>query len=96
MFIFFCATNWHRGKYALASLLTSDVNLKFLENFEVCGNLIYCRSAKGRQKLPIFQKISRVDVFYVTYIAHRLTIIHANTFHGSMTIFAYLVLKNAI
>ena len=38
--------------------------------FEACDSLIYCSCEADRQKLHLFQQISRVDVFYVMYIAH--------------------------
>ena len=38
--------------------------------FEACGSLIYCSCEADRQKLHLFQQISRVDVFYVMYRVH--------------------------
>ena len=47
--------------------------MKFLEIFRIfgaCGNLIDCSCETDWQKLRLLQWILRMDVFYVTHIAH--------------------------
>ena len=55
------------------SWIETDVSLKFLEIikiFEAWGCLIYRSCEADWQNFHLFQYISRVDVFYVTYTAH--------------------------
>ena len=57
----------------IAWIKTSDLKLKFLEIieiFETCGSLIYCSCEADWQKLHLFQEISRLDIFYMMYVAH--------------------------
>ena len=90
----------HRNKYTLVSYDSMDWNVRCkvevswnYEIFGACDNLIYCSCEADWQKFHLFQYILRIDVFYVTYIAHTFSPLFTwIPFTGVKRIFLHLVL----